>query len=263
MITRFFKALALVFSILFFLVIASSLLILIPNTKKRHHLLVVWMHHCSRIILQVLDIECWIEDQTDSPPPSGTLFLANHVSYVDALLLSAQYPSVFVTSNEVKNTFFLGWLARCAGCVFVERRKINTVLENISQIRNLLDSGFNVIIFPEGTTGDGTQILPFKQSLLEAAVGIQAEVRPICVNYRFCNGEAISRATSELLFYFGDMTLLTQLSRLLGVSDVVAELVVLPPVSPADQSCRKKLALASRASITRVFSPILETGAAL
>jgi hypothetical protein len=47
------------------------------------------------------------------------------------------------------------------------------------------------------------------------------------------------------------------------VSDVVAELVVLPPVSPADQSCRKKLALASRASITRVFSPILETGAAL
>jgi 1-acyl-sn-glycerol-3-phosphate acyltransferase len=263
MITRFFKAIALVFSILFFLVIASSLLLLLPNSKKRRNLLVKWMHHCSRIILQILDVECWIEDQTPSPPPAGTLFLANHVSYVDALLLSAQYPSVFVTSNEVKDTFFLGWLARCAGCVFVERRRINTLRENISEIRKLLDSGFNVIIFPEGTTGDGSQILPFKKSLLEAAVGFHTEVRPICVNYRYCNGEAISRATSELLFYFGDMKLLTQLSRLLGVSEVVAELVVLPPISSADQSCRKKLAQASHSSISRAFNPILAPGAAL
>ncbi|NBX92447.1 MAG: 1-acyl-sn-glycerol-3-phosphate acyltransferase [Proteobacteria bacterium] len=263
MITQFFKAISLACALLFHLVIASGLLIALPDTHERRLFLVQWMHHCSRIILQILDISFWVEDQTTSPPPAGTLFLANHVSYIDALILSAQYPAVFVTSHEVRDTVFLGWLARCSGCVFVERRGFNTLKRDISDIRDLLASGLNVIIFPEGTTSDGSQILPFKQSLLEAAVGIASEVRPICVNYRYCNGQTISLETSKHLFYFGEMNLIRQLISLFGVFEVVVEIILRPALTLKEQSCRKKLAEASRLSIRQVFAPILDTGTAL
>ncbi|NBX76896.1 MAG: hypothetical protein EBQ92_10115 [Proteobacteria bacterium] len=263
MITRILKACSLFTAILFHFLVASSLLVLLPDSSYRRHLLMKWMHHCSRIILHLLDIDFWIEDRTHYHPPNGTLFLANHVSYIDALILAAQYPSVFVTSNEVKETFFLGWLARCAGCIFVERRGLSGLKENVSEIRQLLASGLNVIIFPEGTTGNGSQVLPFKNSLLEAAVGLEAEVRPICVNYRYCNGEPISPQTSRLLFYYGEMKLLDQLAHLLAVSEVVVELILLPPLSASEQSSRKTLALASRESIAQAFKPILETTVAV
>ncbi|NBT58186.1 hypothetical protein EBT16_05325 [bacterium] len=263
MITRFLKAFSLLFSIFFHLLVASIFLLLLPDSPERRRLLTKWMHHCSRILLGVLDIAYWIEDRTPHAPPQGTLFLANHVSYLDALILSAQYPSVFVTSNEVRDTFLLGWLARCSGCIFVERRGLNGLKETISEIRQLLETGLNVIIFPEGTTGDGSQILPFKKSLLEAAVGLQAEVRPICINYRYCNGEPVSPQTSKLLFYYGEMKLLSQLVHLLALSEVVVELILLPPLTLAEQSCRKTLAVASRDSISRAFSPVLETAFSL
>jgi len=263
MISKVFKAFSLFLAITFHLLIASSLVILLPDSLRRRSLLVKWMHHCSRIILQILDIEFWIEDRTSYDPPGGTLFLANHVSYVDALVLAAQYPSVFVTSNEVKETFFLGWLARCSGSVFVERRGFTGLKNSISEIRHLLASGLNVLLFPEGTTGDGSKLLPFKKSLLEAGVGIQTEVRPICVNYRYCNGEAVTPRTSKLLFYFGEMKLLNQLMSLLGVSDVMVEVVLLPPLTPNERTCRKTLALSSQVSISQVFTPIIEATLAI
>lgn len=253
MIRRFLKAFSLVVALTFFVLIATGLIIFLPESKHRRKLLIHWMHHCSRIILQILDVHYWVEYRSDGNLTEGTLLLANHVSYVDALLISAQYPSVFVTSVEVKKSFPLGWIARCAGCCFVERRKIHSLNGDISEIRSLLDSGLNVVLFPEGTTSNGTQILPFKRSLLEAAVGFSFPVVPLCINYRYCNGESLTLETSLLLFYFGDMKLPKQLVRLLGASEILAELIVLPPLSPFHKSCRKTLASASFNSIKDAF----------
>lgn len=253
MIKRVLKGFSLILAIIFFVLISTPLLIFLPESHHRRKLLIHWMHHCSRLILQILDVHYWVEYRTEASPTEGTLLLANHVSYVDALLLAAQYPSVFVTSVEVKKSFFLGWLAQCAGCCFVERRKLNTLKEDISEIRGLLANGFNVVLFPEGTTSDGTDILPFKRSLLEAAVGFSYPVLPICINYRYCNGEQLSLETSHLLFYFGEMKLSTQLAKLLGVNEVLAELIILPPLSPDHKSCRRTLASASYHSIREVF----------
>jgi 1-acyl-sn-glycerol-3-phosphate acyltransferase len=256
MIKCFLKAFSLILALSFFVLVSTTLLIFLPETNHRRKLLVHWMHHCSRLILQILDVHYWVEYRTGASPTEGSLLLANHVSYVDALLLAAQYPSVFVTSVEIKESFPIGWLAKCAGCCFVERRKLNTVKADISEMRGLLESGFNVVLFPEGTTSDGTAILPFKRSLLEAAVGFSYPVLPICINYRYCNGEQLSLETSHLLFYFGDMKLSTQLVRLLGVSEVLAELIILPPLSPVHKSCRRTLASASYQSIREVFISI-------
>jgi|688.fasta_scaffold205303_2 1-acyl-sn-glycerol-3-phosphate acyltransferase len=252
----FFKSCALGLALVFFTFVSSVLILFIPFPTKRRLLLIYWMHRCSRLILRILDVHYWLEFRGSIEIRPGTLFLANHTSYIDVLLLSACYPSVFVTSQEVRNTPLLGWLAKASGCHFVERRNRSSLTTDIAAIREILQSGMNVVIFPEGTTSDGSGVLPFKKSLLAAAASSSVEIRPLCINYRLCEGEPVSKKEANLLFYFGEMHLGTQLKRLLSISEVLVEMVVLPALNPLDKSCRKSMAEAARAAICQVFAPV-------
>lgn len=253
---KFLKGLSLTFSLGVFSFVSIGLCLFYDPGLKRRRALVQWMHRFSQRLIQVLDVHFWLDFRSTQEPPPGTLFLANHVSYLDILILASQYPAVFVTSFEVKNSFFLGWLARLSGAYFVERRNRTTLKQDIKEIRQFLDSGLNVILFPEGTTSDGSTILPFKTALLEAVVNTNIEVRPLCLNYRWCDGEVVSAQHRDTLFYFGKMNLWKQLGLLLGVSEVLAEVIVLPALEGYAKSCRTLAAKASREFIASVFMPV-------
>jgi 1-acyl-sn-glycerol-3-phosphate acyltransferase len=250
------KATALFFALLLFVLGACGIIFVLPAARKRKQALIQWMHHCSKLILEIFDVHFWTELCTSSPPKPGTLFLSNHMSYLDVLILSAQSPSVFVTSVEVKHTPILGLLAKLAGAYFVERRNRSTLRQNIVELRSILESGINVVLFPEGTTTDGAAILPFKKSLLEAVVGSKIPVTPLCINYRFCNGEEIGSKHTKQLFYFGEMKLVNQLFNLLGTSEIVAQVFLLEALNPEHKKCRHVVAEESRNSISQVFVPI-------
>lgn len=260
---RIFKALSLLFALFVYAAIAFCLCCLIPFGLNQRKALIHWMHYFSKTLLQVLDVEYWVESRNHSEHTPGTLFLANHVSYLDVLILASQFPSVFITSVEVKRSPILGLLARLSGAYFVERRNRTTLKKDISEIRELLSSGVHVILFPEGTTSDGSSVLPFKPSLLEAVVNSDIEVRPLCLNYRYCNGESVSAEHREVLFYYGQMNLWKQLSHLLGVSEVLAELIVLPPLEAKYKRCRTVVAQTTRNFISEVFSPVVAMGCLL
>lgn len=251
-----FKGFALFFTLIAFFCGACCLLFFTPLSVQRRKLLIFWMHRSSRLILRILDIHYWLEFKGSMDVSPGTLFLANHMSYIDVLLISASYPCVFVTSQEVKESPLLGWLARAAGCHFVERRNRSTLPSDIAAIHEILQSGMHVVIFPEGTTSNGSEVLPFKKSLLAAATFSSIEIRPLCINYRLCDGEPVTQKQANVLFYFGEMNLPTQIHRLLGISEVLAELVILPELKSVDKQCRKTLADAARSAICQVFSPI-------
>ena len=111
------------------------------------------------------------------------LFVSNHMSYLDVLIFSAKVPSVFVTSVDMGQVFFLGTLAEMGGSIFVERRSRHRVDQDLSNMTNTLRNGFNIVIYPEGTSTDGQKLLPFKKSLLMSAVDSEREIVPVALKY--------------------------------------------------------------------------------
>ena len=253
---KFLKGFSVLITLIIYFCGAITFALLIPRGIHQRRMLIHWMHRFSKLLLQILDVEYWVEykAQVDSVP--GTLYVANHVSYLDVLILSSQFPAVFVTSVEVEKSPILGWLAKSSGAYFVERRDRSTLRRDIREIRELLQQGLHVVLFPEGTTSDGTHILPFKGALLEAIVNSPFEVKPLCLNYRWCDGEVVNIKHQDTLFYFGEMNLWKQLGALLGVTQVLAELIVLPPLASHFKKCRTVAARTARDLITSVFKPI-------
>ena len=107
--------------------------------------------------------------------------MANHVSYVDILVIASRTPAVFITSVELKRTFPLGMLAWFGGSLFVERRSPAGLKQEISAIARTLQEGTSVVLFPEGTTFDGDHVRPFRSSLFTAAIRAAVPVQPVCI----------------------------------------------------------------------------------
>ena len=119
-------------------------------------------------------------------------------------MIFSTVPAVFVANSELEDTFLLGSIIKYSGGVFVERRNRSRLLQDMQHIKNILHMGFNVVLFPEGTTSDGEEVKPFKTPFLDAAAGSGVDVLPLCVRYRKINGEDIDAGNGRLVYYYGD-----------------------------------------------------------
>lgn len=178
------------------------------------------------------------------------LFVANHASYLDIIVLGGLIPACFVAKAEVAGWPGFGFLARIARTVFVDRRLSATARERDS-VRRRLESGDSLILFPEGTSNDGNQVLPFKSALLsvaETALSQKGEaarplpVQPVSLAYTRLDGLPLGRALRPYFAWYGDMTLAGHLFQVLGLGRVTIEVMFHPPITLADFSSRKDLA---------------------
>lgn len=184
----------------------------------------------------------------------GTLIIANHISYLDVMVLAAYAPGVFITSREIGNTPGLGQIVRAAGCLFVERRNYSTLLRDIDDLSSTLNDGLNVVVFPEGTTTDGcVSLLPFKSSLLESSLRSRGRVAPFCIRYTHVDGAPLDRANCDRIAWYGPMRFLPHLLQLLTVKRVDVRLTALPPLPLREHKSRKVLAKTARDMIGRVY----------
>ncbi len=143
--------------------------------------------------------------------PASGMVVSNHLSYLDILFYASLMPCIFVSKVEVLSWPMFGILARCGGTIFVERRRGATVGSVASRIEAALGAGVPVVLFPEGTSTDGSTVLPFFPALFEAAVKAAAPVFPAAIAYEMADGREVD------LCYYGDITfgphLLTALAR--------------------------------------------------
>jgi 1-acyl-sn-glycerol-3-phosphate acyltransferase len=102
-------------------------------------------------------------------PPAGNLVVSNHLGYLDILVLASQMPTIFVSKAEVADWPFMGRVAASAGTIFVKREEKRSLVETAQWIEEELRLGSNVVLFPEGTSSGGEQVLPFRPSLLDPA----------------------------------------------------------------------------------------------
>jgi 1-acyl-sn-glycerol-3-phosphate acyltransferase len=170
------------------------------------------------------------------------LLVGNHMSYMDILVECTIQPSVFVTSVDMGHVPVLGKLAALGGSVFVERRHRGQVDQDLKAMSDVLREGFNVMIFPEGTSTDGKQILPFKKSLLMSAVEAGVDILPVCLKYTEINGEPFSPANADTICWYGDMTFTPHFLKLMTIKSLKAEVHFLEPIPVSKDSTRNELA---------------------
>jgi 1-acyl-sn-glycerol-3-phosphate acyltransferase len=149
--------------------------------------------------------------QVSGSVPTSGLLISNHLGYLDVLVLSSITPAVFVAKREVKSWPVAGWLAQLAGTLFVNRERRMQVGEANEEIQEALDAGTLVTVFPEGTSWNGLEVLPFKSPLLEPAVNSQHPLAVSYIHYEMNDGDA-----SEEICYWGDHTFFPHLLNLLS-----------------------------------------------
>jgi 1-acyl-sn-glycerol-3-phosphate acyltransferase len=183
---------------------------------------------------------------TGDPIARNVLFLANHLSWLDILLVAGASGTAFVAKAEVAEVPVVGWLAGLNNTVFVARSERSGVRGQADALRAALATGQPVALFPEGTTDGGPDILPFRASLLASLFpplpGVR--VQPVALDYG---------AAAHDLAWIGDETGLANVRKVLrrrGTTPVTVQF--LAPVDPATGD-RKALASAARAEIVEAL----------
>lgn len=149
----------------------------------------------------------------------SVLFIANHSSYLDIPVLSSVLPASFIAKSEVDGWPVFGLLARLQRTVFVDRTARHKADEQRDTIQGRLQSGDNLVLFPEGTSSDGNRTLPFKTALFAVASTRIAEkpliVQPVSVTATHLDGIPLGHVWRQLYAWYGDMELPPHLWRMI------------------------------------------------
>lgn len=154
-------------------------------------------------------------------PPAGrpTLVLANHVSWLDIPVLASLHPLSFIAKSEIAGWPIAGQLARLQRSVFIERTRRGATAEVNHLVAARLARGEAIVLFAEGTTGDGNRLLPFRSSLIGAARAALAEpgpdgsppaevwLQPLSIAYTGRHGLPVTRRDRPEIAWYGDMDL--------------------------------------------------------
>lgn len=191
----------------------------------------------------------------------GVLFVANHLSWADIPVLGARLLGHFVAKSEVGAMGPVGWLANLQRTIYVERDRRHATPEQRNAIAARLAAGSNVILFAEGTTGDGVGVLPFKSSLFAVAEGIDdLLIQPVSLAYTRLNGLPMRRAMLPHIAFTGDMTLGMHALDFMRLGHVEAEVRLHPAVRAADFADRKALARHCETTIAAGYAAAMRDG---
>jgi 1-acyl-sn-glycerol-3-phosphate acyltransferase len=158
------------------------------------------------------------------------LIVANHVSYTDILVLSSCFPLVFITSLEMAANPVLGDITRIGGSLYTNRKKHTSLPQEIDNFAQALKTGFNIVLFPEGTSTNGETIKEFRKSLFQTSIIAQKPILPICVKYATLDGKKIeTQAQRDVVCWYGDMTFVPHFWELIR-HQVEVEVNVLSPL---------------------------------
>jgi 1-acyl-sn-glycerol-3-phosphate acyltransferase len=170
------------------------------------------------------------------------VFISNHSSWMDIPALGCCLPACFIAKGEVRRwpiVSIVAWLGRT---VFVSRRVTGAAREN-ADIRNRLKQGDNLILFPEGTTSDGTRVMPFRSAFLAVAESDLPHIlQPVSIVYDEIDFLPVRRADRAMFAWFGDMDLASHFSRIARHRGLRVTINLHPPLDPAAGLSRKQLA---------------------
>lgn len=247
-----------VFGLMGMMAIESAVLgATVAKKSKRQRRRTRLISRYSRLGLRVLGIQVQTRGK---PQHGGVLYVGNHLSYLDVLIMSAQVPTAFVTSEEIREVPVLGKLCELGGCLFVERRSRARLSAEVGEITEALKHNINVTIFPEATSTNGEALLRFRRPLFQAAIHGKRPVVPFCLNYESIDGEKVTIHTRDIVCWYGDMGFVSHLWALAKCRDVQVRLDWLKPITQAEaesEPTAEDLAERSHHQVNQYFQPFL------
>ena len=196
--------------------------------------------HYHRLVCRILGVRVAV---TGEIAQQGPLLLAsNHVSWIDIVALSSVAPVSFVAKREVASWPFFGSLARLQRTVFVDRGRRHATAGSRDDMRERLMTGDIMVLFAEGTSGDGRSVLPFKSSLFAAAEIPGVLVQPVSLAYGGHRNLPMTRRLLPAYAWYGDMDLIPHLLGALRNGPIEVTIVCHPPLSLNGELNRKALA---------------------
>jgi lyso-ornithine lipid O-acyltransferase len=166
-----------------------------------------WLHRWCRRGLPYLGIHF----TTRGVPPEKGLLVANHLSYLDIIILSAITPCVFVAKREIERWPIFGFMSRMAGTIFLDRARRAETRSAQTEMEQRLSESMTVVLFPESTSSDGTSVLPFRSALFQAAINTGAAVSAARISYQVSSGQAGTEVC-----YWGEMKMVPHVMNLLS-----------------------------------------------
>lgn len=176
----------------------------------------------SKRLLDIFNIELVVQDAMllGSTPH---LIASNHISWLDIHVINAFKPIRFVAKSEVASWPIFGWMAKQLGTVFIRRDNARHARLVVAHMADVLQTQ-SICIFPEGTSTNGSTVLPFKPNLFESAIAAQVPVYPIAIQYI----SQITGVRSESPAFVGEMGLLESMSKIIENRFLIAKITILP-----------------------------------
>lgn len=176
----------------------------------------------------------------------GHLIVANHVSWLDILVINHFCATRFVAKSEIRRWPLVGLLVGRAGTIFIERGRRRAVHQVLGSVAHHLQNNEPVGVFPEGTTSAGDTVLPFHSNLIQAAVQADRPVLPVALRYSDHAGEP-----TEAVTFIGDTTFVESVWRVCGAPGIRCDVAVLDPMHTNNGMSRREISETARSQISR------------
>lgn len=198
--------------------------------------------YVARIVLKIMGIKVGMEGTPSSIKP--TLFISNHISYLDMVIISSVIEGCYISKAEVAHWPGVGTIARLIRTIFIDRRPQFAVKQR-NEVLERLAGKDNIIMFAEGTTSDGTRVLPFKSSIIGVAEDGQFKdlpIQPIALAYVALDDIPMGRHFRPFYAWYGDMGFFSHLWQWAGLGKITVNIFFHKPVTVDEFHNRKKIA---------------------
>lgn len=250
------KIILLLLTIIIFIGIGSAIQFLYKSKPSKLVILSKWTSLVCRVCLFVARIQVKLKNYPQKNQQKTYLVVANHMGMLDILLISKFFPSIFVTSYELKETPLVGFLTQSAGCVFVERRSRSNIHNEVKNISSALTSGANVVVFPEAMSTNGDKVHPFKKSLFVAAADAGVEIQPITINYLKIENNKVTANNRDQICWYGDQPFHLALWRIMQCISCEVELVFHPTLKMKTPEDRHQVSLQAFELVNNCFQSL-------
>lgn len=184
-----------------------------------------------KVLLNCFNIKVVTFGTLPSTNTVKTMFIANHISWTDIHAINSIIPVRFIAKVEIKSWPIFGYLVSKSGTLFINRSIRKDAARIVDMTAESLKAEDNVCFFPEGTTTEGTHMLPFKSSITQAAIDAEAYIWPVTVYYPLPN-----RKANINMAFAGETTMLESMSAMFNIKHPVVELHFLPPISCGNET---------------------------
>lgn len=182
-----------------------------------------------------------IESKGEMTEHIPTIFIANHISYLDIFALGQKIKASFVAKSEIASWPIFNRLAKFQDTLFIER-SANRAKYQLEQFKSHLESQRNLILFPEGTSTNGAEVKTFKSSLFAAADSLNVELQPVTIVYTHYEGKGMQQSRRDDFAWYADMSFGSHFLKMLSLGRVQAVIEFHSPVKLSDFESRKHCA---------------------